>query len=95
MIVGELCELCLVVWLEDGVEFEEEVGLGDVELGDVELGDDEVEDELDEVKGADCIFVCADPVILVFVALTAELVGLVLFANLVIVILVRTVLSCR
>ena len=90
MIVGELCELCLVVWLEDGVEFEEEVG-----LGDVELGDDEVEDELDEVKGADCIFVCADPVILVFVALTAELVGLVLFANLVIVILVRTVLSCR
>ena len=91
MIVGEVCELCLVVWLEDGVEFEEEVGLGDVELGDVELGDDEV----DEVKGADCIFVCADPVILVFVALTAELVGLVLFANLVIVILVRTVLSCR
>ena len=90
MIVGEVCELCLVVWLEDGVEFEEEVG-----LGDVELGDDEVEDELDEVKGADCIFVCADPVILVFVALTAELVGLVLFANLVIVILVRTVLSCR
>jgi hypothetical protein len=90
VIVGEVCELCLVVWLEDGVEFEEKVG-----LGDVELGDDEVEDELDEVKGADCIFVCADPVILVFVALTAEFVGLVLFANLVIVILVRTVLSCR
>lgn len=90
MIVGEVCEVCLVVWLEDGVELDEVV-----ELGDDVLGDDEVEDVLVEVKEEDCVFVCADPVILVLVALGGKFNGLVLFANLVMVILVRTVLSCR